>query len=262
MTSNQPRIHRLARTTLTLSSILGIFVMGFCTAASPQSDGKTVGSQEHRDAALMEGLLGHWKFDGDFSDSSAHSKNGRPIDAPKFGKGKVGQALQLNGRKQCVEIPVLGADITQFTLAAWMYVDAMPSPQTFVGIYHNDGWEDGDVHLPFTSEDGTMDLGIKGNEPMMCVPTFKVKDMQKRWVHLAVTYDTEKTKQVRFYVNGKLTDTFDIETGHPVRLGPGRIGGWDVEDRGFLGRLDDMYIYKRSLLGKEVKAIFARGDAE
>ncbi|MGI9457533.1 MAG: LamG domain-containing protein [Aeoliella sp.] len=208
-----------------------------------------------------EGLLGHWKFDGDLSDSSPHGHKGEPIGDPEFSGGKVGQAIQLDGRSQSVEIPQLAADVTQFTLAFWMYVDAMPSPQTYVAIYHNNGWEAGDVHLPFTSADGTVDLGIKGNEPDMSIPTFKVTEMQQRWVHMAVSYDAAESKQVRFYVDGDLTDTFEIETAHPVQLGPGRIGGWDAQERWFLGRLDEVYFFDRVLGAADVAALFAQGEA-
>ncbi len=264
MTSNQPQVHTSTRGRVTALIIMCMFATGCgsTTSTPPADEAKTAGNQAQSETALSDGLLGHWKFDGDSSDSSSHAKHGQPIGAPRFGEGKIGQAIQLNGSNQCVEVPVLAADVTQFALVAWMYVDGMPSPQSFVSIYHNDGWEDGDVHLPFTSGDGTMDLGIKGNEPSMSVPSFKVIDMQKRWVHLAVTYDADETKQVRFYVDGQLAETFDIETAHPVRLGPGRIGGWDVEGRWFLGRLDEIYIYERALIGEEVKALFALGGEE
>jgi alkaline phosphatase D len=202
--------------------------------------------------SLSRKLLGHWGFDGNFADSSSKSNHGQPIGEPRFAEGQVGRALQLDGKTQSVAVPALETDVEQFTLAAWMFVDRLPSPQQFVALYHNDGWQVGDVHLPFTSDDGTVDLGIKGNEPDMSIPTFLVKDMLQQWVHLTVTYDSAESKQVQFYVNGKLTDSFDIEQANRVHLGPGRIGGWDVENRCFQGRIDEVRIYNRVLSEEEV----------
>ncbi|MGI9428328.1 MAG: alkaline phosphatase D family protein [Bythopirellula sp.] len=202
--------------------------------------------------SLSKRLLGHWAFEGNFADNSANRNDGRPIGEPRFGDGQVGQAMQLDGKSQSVAIPALATDVEQFTLAAWMFVDRLPAPQQFVAIFHNDGWQVGDVHLPFTSNDGTVDLGIKGNEPDMSVPKFLVKDMLQRWVHLAVTYDSAESKKVQFYVDGEQTDSFDIEQANRVRLGPGRIGGWDVENRCFPGRLDEVRIYDRVLSEEEV----------
>ena len=204
---------------------------------------------------LKEGLLGHWAFDGNVSDSSGSGHDGKAHGDPGFAEGKIGKAIKLDGKGQYVEIGKHAADVTQLTLVVWMHIEGMPSPDNLSSIYHNNGWEDGDVHLPYAGPEGVMDLGIKGNEPSMSVPEFKVKDLQKRWVHLVVTYDAEEGKDVRFYVDGKRTDDFKIEKANPVRLGPGRIGTWDVEGRWYNGLLDEFYIYERELSDADVKAL-------
>ena len=175
---------------------------------------------------------------------------------PGFVAGKIGRAVKLDGDGQYVEIAKLASGITQFTIAAWIHVDKMPAPEALASIYHNNGWKIGDVHLPFAGPKGIIDLGIKGNEPDMSVPSFQVKDLQARWVHLAVTYDAGDKKEVRFYLEGQPKDVFKIATANPVNLGPGRIGAWDDEGRWFNGLIDEMYIYERALKDSEVKALF------
>ena len=216
--------------------------------------GPAVGVAQGADPA--KGLLGHWRFEGDVSDSSGNGKNGVAKGDPQFVKGKVGKAIKLDGRSQFVEIAKLASGVTQFTIAAWIHVDKMPSPKAFSSIYHNNGWEVGDVHLPFAGEKGVMDLGIKGNEPSMSVPSFQVKDLQGRWVHLAVSYNADEKKDVRFYLEGQPKDVFKIEKAHPVKLGPGRVGTWDVEGRWFNGLIDELYIYQRALTAEEIEALF------
>ncbi len=102
----------------------------------------------------------------------------------------------------------------------------------------------------------SVDLGIKGNEPDMSVPSFQVEDLQGRWVHLAVSYDADDKKEVRFYLEGQPKDVFKIATANPVKLGPGRIGTWDVEGRWFNGLIDELYIYQRALTAEEIQALF------
>jgi len=235
-------------------------VVAFCivvagcdrTDAPPLTSAKIAEKKQSEATSLSRRLLGHWAFEGNFSDSSSNRNDGLPQGVPQFGDGQFGQAVQLDGKSQSIVIPALATDVEQFTLATWMFVDRLPTPQQFVALYHNDGWQVGDVHLPFTTDDGTVDLGINGNEPDMSQPTFLVKDMLQRWVHLAVTYDSVESKKVQFYVDGEQTDSFEIEKANPVRLGPGRIGGWDVENRCFLGRLDEVRIYDRVLSKEEV----------
>ena len=207
-------------------------------------------------ADLSEGLLAHWKFEGDISDSSGNANDGTPRGDPEFVAGRIGKAVKFGGDGQYAEIGELASRVKQFTLAAWIHVDAMPAPEAFASIYHNNGWAIGDVHLPFAGPEGIMDLGIKGNEPDMSVPSFRVNDLQKRWVHLAVSYDADDDKKVRFYLEGQPTDVFEITKANPVNLGPGRIGAWDEQGRWFRGLIDEMYIYERALEDSEINALF------
>ncbi len=207
-------------------------------------------------ADLSQGLLAHWKFEGDVSDSSGKANDGVPRGDPEFVTGKIGTAVKFAGDGQYAEIGKLASGVKQFTLAAWLHVDKMPEQDAFASIYHNNGWKIGDVHLPYAGPEGIMDLGIKGNEPDMSIPSFRVKDLQKRWVHLAVSYDADHDKKVRFYLEGQLKDVFEIAKANPANLGPGRIGAWDEEGRWFNGLIDEMYIYERALEDSEINALF------
>ena len=207
-----------------------------------------------------QGLLGHWKFEGNVSDSSGNDNDGVAIGGPGFGEGKIGKALKLNGLSQRVELPKLASGIDQLTIAIWINVDHMPSSEKFVSIYHNNGWTVGDVHLGYAGQEGVLDLGINGNMPSMSVPTFRVKDLQKRWVHLATTYNGDNKKEVRFYLDGQPGEVFKLEEANPVNLGPARIGAWDVEPRWFDGQIDELYIYERVLTDEEIRVLFEVGS--
>lgn len=244
--------------------LLGLIsgVVNFATRSvhsSGVSGSRLIPTSEHY---LNSGLLGKWKFDGSFRDHSSLANHVLPVGYPGFADGKVGQALQLNGRNECVTVPKLATGITQFTLAAWIYVQGMPQQDDFSAIFHNNGWEMVDVHLGFEGRSGILDLGIKGNQPSMSIPSFKMKDFQNRWVYLAVTYDAKNQKEVRFFVDGRQTDNFQIENALPVNLGPGRIGAWDESGRWFEGLIDELYVYERTLTGEEIRALFDLGSSQ
>ena len=207
-------------------------------------------------ADLSHGLLAHWKFEGNISDSSGKANDGVAGGDPEFVPGRIGKAVRFAADGQYAEIGKLASGVKQFTLATWIHVDEMPDPEAFASIYHNNGWKTGDVHLPFAGPEGIMDLGIKGNEPDMSIPSFQVNDLQKRWVHLAVSYDADAAKKVRFYLEGQPKDVFEITKANAVNLGPGRIGAWDEEGRWFRGLIDEMYIYERALEDSEINALF------
>ena len=207
-----------------------------------------------------QGLLGHWKFEGNVSDSSGSNNDGVAIGKPGFVEGKIGKALKLNGLNQRVDLPKLASGLNQLTIATWINVNRMPESEKFVSIYHNNGWTEGDVHLGYAGQEGVLDLGINGNAPSMSIPTFRVKDLQKRWVHLATTYNGENKKQVRFYLDGQPGEVFNLDEANPVNLGPARIGAWDVEPRLFDGQIDELYIYERVLTDEEIRELFEVGS--
>lgn len=224
------------------------------TVACAIAVGVTIGCASNAD--LSHGLLAHWKFEGNISDSSGNANDGAAKGDPEFVSGRIGKAVRFAADGQYAEIGKLASGVKQFTLAIWIHIDEMPEPESFASIYHNNGWKTGDVHLPFAGPEGIMDLGIKGNEPDMSVPSFRVNDLQKRWVHLAVSYDADDTKKVRFYLDGQPKDVFEITKANPVNLGPGRIGAWDEEGRWYKGLIDEMYIYERALEDGEINALF------
>ena len=243
-----------ARSNSVSESRKGLGLAFTTTVACAIAVSMTIGCASNAD--LSHGLLAHWRFEGNITDSSGNANDGVAKGDPEFVTGRIGKAVRFAADGQYAEIGKLASGVKQFTLAAWIHVDEMPEPEAFASIYHNNGWKAGDVHLPFAGPEGIMDLGIKGNEPDMSVPSFRVNDLQERWVHLAVSYDADDAKQVRFYLEGQPEGVFEITKANPVNLGPGRIGAWDEEGRWFRGRIDEMYIYERALEDSEINALF------
>jgi hypothetical protein len=71
-------------------------------------------------------LVGHWKLDGDFNDSSGNGLHGTGMGGPTFALGKIGQAINLDGVDDYVNITsykgiLVDADNVQqpFTISCW-----------------------------------------------------------------------------------------------------------------------------------------------
>ena len=85
-----------------------------------------VKSLEFREPAPADGLVGHWTFDsinGTTAPDSSPSKNdGLLVDAPVPVAGRLGNALQFDGRRSYVKVPSHPALILTgpFTLSAWV----------------------------------------------------------------------------------------------------------------------------------------------
>ncbi len=154
----------------------------------------------------------------------------------------------------------------QLTLAAWVRLDQVGAP--YQSLLHTDGWEStpGQVHWMVTRHT-TMRLALAGNtlapdaEELEGYPDSRtpVLPKQGRWVHLATVYDAT-ARTVRFYLNGD----FDKETrqaiAHPARLGAAQIGNWDRHDRKLSGRVDELFIFGRTLSDTEIQTLYEAGN--
>lgn len=73
---------------------------------------------------LRSGLLAHYKMDGDANDSLGNY-NGTPQNAPTYAAGKLGQAINLNGSNQYVDLGYhAGLNPDYISVCAWMKRDS------------------------------------------------------------------------------------------------------------------------------------------
>jgi hypothetical protein len=223
-------------------------------------------------------LLGWWKFDGDANDSSGRGHLPgilRGATAPGFATGKIGQAIQLNGTDQWVEIPVHAdfADVNNHgTFALWLYGPGFPPGYT--------------VTRQLISKGGSGDMGAWRRGLRTDTAPFYFRQLQFRgreggnrnalqaktvlplnlndpnvWTHVAVTYDINISgNNQKIYINGILdaqNHGYDPLNSH-YGLGANGWGiGADIYDGrwSWMGRIDDVRIYSRALTAAEIKKL-------
>jgi len=201
-------------------------------------------------------LVGHWQLDGDFSDSSGNGLHGTEMGGPAFAPGKIGQAVNLDGVDDYVNITgykgiLVDADDVQqpFTISCWfkttgngeMVTWGQTSParhrMTFridtgrLRTEHGDGNIQGDV----TCNDG-------------------------QWHHAAVTIArgaAVSTPGAGLWLDGTFDvmastdgepDPYTLTAGADVSIGRRA----DNESRYFPGTIDDVRIYDRVLTEEEI----------
>src|SRR6185369_11373079 len=90
-------------------------VLGFATLAV------ALQARPAAPAAPTAGLVGYWTFDGTALDSSGSNFNGTLVGGPTYVPGKNGQALNLNGSSQYVDMGnVLNPGSGDFSIFAWI----------------------------------------------------------------------------------------------------------------------------------------------
>lgn len=209
--------------------------------------------------AVFGGLITHWELDGDASDASGNGFAGTLVNSPSFGTGQVGQAIDLNGSNQYVEVAdgagslQPGSPPSAMSISAWFRTDTIaPSIQIIADKGHNTingaGWA----------------LSINSG-----IPTFTYGGFQNatsplvtagNWYHLVGVFDGT---DMSIYLNGVQGTTTTLTTGGTVKsTTPLRIGAWanppSLSPLNFFnGSIDEVRLYDHALSASEITALSA-----
>jgi hypothetical protein len=203
-------------------------------------------------------LVGWWKFDetagNAAGDASPHQRTGTLSGELSFDRnsvdGKVGKALQFDGRKTWVEVKDYKgiAGTRPRTVAAWIKATA---PQGEIVAW---GTEDFGQMFVFGYIRGRVGVTPRGGYLYMNPETH-----DDQWHHVAVVVRPAELPNlyddVKLYLDGApaeihdigLLDLWPIQTGDKLNV---RIG------RGFKGSLDDLRLYDRALSDDQIQALF------
>jgi len=202
-------------------------------------------------------LVGWWKLDETSGASAADSSgndntgllHGSPIWQPAA--GKIGGALALDGVDDYVDCgkPASLSIAGPVTLAAWVKTkdagNGQYNPYVGKGNHSCALQQKDNNNLEFVIYDDTWHAVWQAVDS-----TFN--DV---WHHLAGTYDG---RQLKLYVDGRLTDTAD-HVGSIARSASDVEIGRNSErnDRLYTGAIDDVRIYRRALSAAEITSLAA-----
>ena len=212
-------------------------------------------------------LISEWKFeesDGDRAEDTRGRNPGTFVGSPTLTDGRVGSAIEFRQIGQYVKWD--GSDSFQFgtssfTMEAWIQT-ALDVPSGT--IYHIMGDYRAPPHYRlYITPDGVLgaEVAMADNrstaESPNDVPTSITNG---QWHHVAVVIDRENQKLIR-YVNGRpygdeknITSQGSLNTvSRTFRVGQnGLDSGERNELNSFLGKIDEVRVYRRALNPEEV----------
>jgi hypothetical protein len=211
-------------------------------------------------------LVGYWPLDGNYQDASGNNRHGTPMGGPVFVPGALGQALELDGVDDYVNIDGykgINADQTDpnnpvqqpFTIANWFRITETSGDHEMVTW----GTQAGQQRVTWRVHEGRLRTehasgNLRGN-------TY-VNDGE--WHHgaLVVTEGANlRVPATRLFVDG-VQDTVFSGSDAPYNLTAGadvRIGMSGPQDgRYFPGALDEVRIYNSVLTEEEIAWLAGR----
>lgn len=195
-----------------------------------------------------------WLFDGNAEDFSGNGFDGE-VEGGKFVAGKIGEAIELNGKNEWVAIPKRIGEFEEITFTHW--VKSTGREAQWRVFFNNDGWKVGDIHYqmhPNNKVEFSIHSNPGGNDTF--ANYMLAGDQMDKWVHIATAYSAPE-KKIRFYINGEL----DIENdwgGNPGVLDPAQIGDWG-QSRQWEGLIDEFIIFNTVLSEDDIQAVMDNG---
>ncbi|UCE46773.1 MAG: LamG domain-containing protein, partial [Phycisphaerales bacterium] len=214
-------------------------------------------------------LVGHWRLDGDASDSSGNGNDGVLFGDPQWVAGKIGGALEFDGTDDRVEMP--GTSPTEgfpsvdgeVTWALWFKTGSSTVGSRPVMALGPTGAAHVSGNRSITIENSGVIMvrawGVGGLTSLTSSAT--VDDDE--WHHIAVTiaFDTSGSSDpMKFYIDGDLSKGYEVDN---VNINANASAADDfivtLGARGgyYDGLIDDVRVYDHVLSEVEILAAMA-----
>lgn len=213
--------------------------------------------------SLAAGLVGHWAFENDTSDSSGRGNNGALEGNGAFAEGKLGRGLHFTGNSS-VRIPAssslnVGA-APGLTLSMWIAPENLTQPKQLIEwIYNGSSYA---LHFTTHGASGAYPNvsghysalnTYLGESARRFTPTDELVSLG-RFQHVATTYDKTSGLQ-KTYVDGRLVDytflgAYSADTMRDISIGSRP----DAPIHNFIGTMDEVKVYERALSTDEIIA--------
>jgi len=202
---------------------------------------------------LSEGLLAHWRLDGNTQDSAPGKMHGRDYGSA-FVNGRVGSHSAKFGKGRYILIsdrPELNL-LHPFSLTAWIYSESSAEQDNVAPIITKgiESWrlelgEAGDS-VGFFLKDSTTGIAVKSQPGSI---------RAGRWHHVAAVFTGKDLylylDGVRVAEDGKHTYEINHENASDIGIGFNPA----APEATFRGAVDDIRIYKRVLSRLEIEAL-------
>lgn len=244
---------------------------GTVMMASPSSQTFATNGTTFNNLIINDGLVGYWPLDEGSgtttADASGYQDTGTLTNGPTWASSSLpsldfrdAAAVVLDGTNDYID---LGGNVTAtnaaFSACAWVYLSAINSFQTFLGI---DGTTISGFKLEKVTGTTGFDFSMRSTDSTgstLYQASGTTAPSTSTWYHLCGVYTGSVA---RLYVNGvqEGTDTTVSATwnatGHAI-IGSGKWSGSRTDYTN--GKMDDVRIYNRVLTAVEVKSL-ANGD--
>lgn len=188
------------------------------------------------------------------------------------GRWPMKGALEFKRPGDRVRVDIPG-EFNSLTFACWVKIDSLD--RWYNSLFLTDSYESGEPHWQIL-ETGQLFFSVRvrqgdvGQEHREVVsPPFWNPSLSGRWMHLATTYDVEKSMTTH-YLNGEVLSREsipDVQLVRETRIGKASIGNWSLPTRpdsefairNLNGSIDEFALFDVALNAAEIRELYENG---
>lgn len=219
---------------------------------------------------LSNGLVAHYKFDGNVADSSSNglngTLNGATYDSNRYKKPNT--ALKFNGSSDYVSVAHNNklSITSDKSISLWFKIPNASGLTFYPSMVYKQGQGDFSNYVIFFAEESSYGvnrykIGFQqgaNNTNKDLFTKEKYPDYINQWVNIVGTYSSSDG-YMRIYFNGKLSDSLSAPnltsytSTDDLQIGRGNKANFSANY--FKGSIDEVRIYDRALNNDEVTAL-------
>jgi hypothetical protein len=199
------------------------------------------------------GLVGCWSFNegnGNAVKDSSRSGHDGTISGAKWATGAVGSALEFNGVSDFANVRSPGGGLIDKAVSVEAWIQSAGNNVNANLVFAGPESLDFGIWI----QGGRFFAGIWNSDGTQCSAIAPIGPTPGQWYHVAMTFDSDAGKIVRFYIDGKLICT-STASGTAIRSGHTTIdiGGRTPNASYFHGIIDEVKIHNRALSEEEIR---------
>jgi len=208
--------------------------------------------------ATNNGLVGYWKFDNNFLDSSGSANDGNcpQVDCPLYIQdGKVGGAYKFNGVNNYIEVTKmdnLKFIDRNFSISVWINVVAEPTISKNTNIIDTGNIKGYRMQYDTLASNAEFSLADGINVQQRCYSIIS----PGQWHHLVMVYDYSKSLLTGYVDNnvGCIVTPVNGNNGIQTNL---VFGAYFLKNTEYFnGNIDEAMIFDRSLSSDEINQLY------
>ncbi|MFU1798139.1 sialidase family protein [Paenibacillus azoreducens] len=219
--------------------------------------------QDFRTYLQPAALIGDYSFNGHTDDDSAQGNHPIPIGTTVYTPGKSGRAIKMDGSKYFNMHYMIGNEIANaeaISISVWINPRQMPAAGTRYDILGTriDGMQEG---LELSVDSDAVRLGARSDKTDAYQSKSISFNKPDSWHHIVGVVDF-KNKTMKLYldkVEQSPGETFVFGQNYYRRYSPSqedRIGGNPGGGSNFIGKMDELKIYRKALTQSEIDDLY------